>query len=289
MSTPSHHRVGDAGQRTLTWALALTASVMVVEVVAGVVSGSLALLADAGHMLTDALALGLSLFAAWVAARPATRAKTYGYYRTEILAALVNGMMLWLLVIWVAGRAVHRLHEPPTVHSGPMLAAALLGLAANLLSAYLLSRRSAANLNLRAALVHVLSDALGSCGVLVAALLIRWRGWTWADPAVSLFIAGLIGLNSWMLIRQSVHVLLEGTPAHLDLDRIAQLIRSVPGVLEVHDLHVWSLTTGLEAMSGHVTVAELAEGPAILDRVNEVIARQFGIHHTTFQVELLNS
>lgn len=285
MSLPSHHREGDAGQRMLTGALLLTVTVMIVEVVAGAISGSLALMADAGHMFTDSLALALSLFAAWVASRPATMAKTYGYHRTEILAALVNGMMLWLLVIWVAARAIHRLQEPSTVHSGPMLIAAMLGLAANLLSASLLARGASANLNLRAALLHVLSDALGSCGVIVAALLIRWRGWVWADPAVSLLIAFLIGLNSFMLVQQSVHVLLEGTPAHLELEHLTQAVRAVPGVLEVHDLHAWSLTTGLDAMSGHVTVARLEDGPAVLERINQVLAERFGIRHTTFQIE----
>ena len=273
----------------LTGALLLTVAVMVVEVVAGVISGSLALMADAGHMLTDSLALALSLFAAWVASRPATMAKTYGYYRTEILAALVNGIMLWLLVIWVAARALHRLQEPSPVHSGPMLAAATLGLAANLLSASLLARGASANLNLRAALLHVLSDALGSCGVIVAALLIRWRGWVWADPAVSLLIAFLIGLNSWMLVQQSVHVLLEGTPAHLKVEHLTQAVCAVPGVLEVHDLHVWSLTTGLDAMSGHVTVARLEDSPAVLERINRVLAERFGIRHTTFQIEAVTA
>lgn len=286
MSEHPHQREHSRGQRELFLALLMTASIMVVEVVAGLMSGSLALLADAGHMLTDAFALSLSLFAAWIASRPTTPEKTYGYYRTEILAALVNGVVLWLLLIWIVLRALQRLHHPSEVLTGPMLAAAVLGLAANLTSGAILFQARQRSLNLRGAWTHVLSDALGSCGVITAGLIIRWKGWTIADPLVSCFIAALIGVNSWMLVSRAVNILLEGTPAHLHLPSVVEAMRRIEGVREVHDVHLWTITTGMEAMSGHVTVERLERGPDILAALNELLSQRFRITHTTFQLEL---
>ena len=266
-------------------ALLITASFMVVELVAGLISGSIALLADAGHMLTDVSALSLALFAAWIATKPATPEKTYGYYRTEILAALINGVALWLLVAWISVRAIDRLQHPPTIQTGPMLVAAVLGLLANLTSSIILSRARARNLNISGARLHVLGDALGSCGVITAGVLVRVKGWTIADPLASLFIGLLIAVSSWVLVKQAVNVLLEATPAHLNMAHVIQAMREVDGVQEVHDLHLWTITTGLEAMSGHIVVERLAEGPAILGALNRLLSERFGITHTTFQLE----
>lgn len=285
MSIHAHRREGASGQKELAQALLITLSVMVVELVAGLMSHSLALLADAGHMLTDAFALSLGLFAAWMASRPATPEKTFGYYRTEILAALINGVALWLIVIWIYVRAWARLSNPEQIFTGPMLVAACVGLIANISSGLVLSRAQSTSLNVRGAWLHVVGDALGSCGVITAGLLIRFKGWVLADPMVSMFIGLLIALSSWVLIRRAVNILLEGAPAHLNLTRITERMRHVPGVHEVHDVHLWTITTGLEAMSGHIIVESLAQGPAILTELNQVLSEEFGIHHTTFQLE----
>lgn len=285
MSTHPHRREGDGGVRELALAMAITVLIMVVEIIAGVISGSLALLADAGHMVTDTLALGLSLFAAWMAVRPATPEKTYGYYRTEILAALVNGVALCLLVVWIGLRAIQRLQQPPEILTGPMLLAASLGLAANLISGRIIFHARLASLNVQGAWLHVLSDALGSVGVITAGLLIRFKGWRHADPLVSLFIGGLIAINAWLLVKRSVNILLEGTPAHLSVEKVVTAIRAVEGVVDIHDLHLWTITTGMEAMSGHLTVDHLSRGPEVLSAVNRLLAERFSITHTTFQLE----
>lgn len=285
MSIHPHRREGASGQWELFQALLITASVMLVELVAGLMSHSLALLADAGHMLTDAFALSLALFAAWVTSRPATAEKTYGYYRTEILAALVNGAALWLIVIWIYVRAWVRLSNPQPIFTGPMLVAACVGLVANLASGVVLSRARVNSLNVRGAWLHVLGDALGSCGVITAGLLIRFKGWVIADPLVSMFIGLLIAISSWVLVKRSVNILLEGAPAHLNLSRITEAMQTIPGVHEVHDLHVWTITTGMEAMSGHIIVDTLANGPSILTALNQLLWSRFGIRHTTFQLE----
>lgn len=286
MSTHPHRPEGPSGTRELLLALLITVSFMMVEVVAALISGSLALLADAGHMLTDVSALSLSLFAAWIATKPATPEKSYGYYRTEILAALINGVALCLLVIWIGARALQRLHNPPDVLTGPMLVAAVLGLAANLASSRILAGAGTRNLNIRGARINVIGDALGSCGVIGAGLLMRFKGWRQADPLASLLIGFFIAFSAWMLMKQAVNVLLESTPAHLDLDRILEAIRDVEGVRDVHDLHLWTITTGLEAMSGHILVEDLGRSPQIVEALNRLVSERFGITHTTFQLEL---
>ncbi|HBH97666.1 MAG TPA: cation transporter [Candidatus Omnitrophica bacterium] len=285
MSIHPHQREGQSGFRELALAMTITIGMMVVEIIAGLISGSLALLADAGHMVTDAAALALSLFAAWMATRPATPDKTYGYYRTEILAAFVNGIALCLLVVWIGARAAHRLHHPPDILTGPMLAAASLGLLANVVSGRILFHARQRSLNVQSAWVHVLSDALGSCSVIAAGLLVRFKGWRLADPAASLFIAVLIALNAWLLVKRAVHILLEGAPSHLDTLQLVEAMRAVDGVLEVHDVHLWTITTGLEAMSGHLVVDRLSRSPDILAAANRMLQERFGITHTTFQLE----
>lgn len=286
MSIHPHRPQGPSGMRELLLALLITVSFMVVELVAALISGSLALLADAGHMLTDVSALSLSLFAAWIATKPAPPEKSYGYYRTEILAALLNGVALCLIVVWIYARALHHLQNPPEVLTGPMLAAAVLGLAANLASSRILAHAGTRSLNIRGARLNVIGDALGSCGVIVAGLLIRFKEWRQADPIASLLIGFFIALGAWMLMKQSVNVLLESTPDHLNLDRILEAIRDVEGVRDVHDLHLWTITTGLEAMSGHILVEDLGRGPQIVEAMNRVLSERFGITHTTFQLEL---
>jgi len=258
---------------------------MLAEFVGGLWTGSLALLADAGHMLTDATALGLALIATWLAARPPTPAKTYGYYRAEILAALANA----LLLVGVAGSIVveawHRLRVSAPVLAGPMAAVAALGLAVNLLAAWLLHRGARDSLTVRAAYLEVLGDALSSVAALGAAAVIVLTGWTAADPLASGAIVLLILPRTWRLLRQAVNVLLEGTPPHLSLTEIEEAITRVAGVRRVHDLHVWTLTSGREAMSAHVVVADVRESERLLESLHAVLHAKFGIDHTTIQLE----
>src|SRR5438094_67688 len=251
--------------------LGLTAAFLVVEVLGALFTGSLALLADAGHMLTDVGALALALFAIWVAARPPTPAKTYGYYRAEILAALVNALVLLAVAGAILVEAYRRLRAPPDVLGGPMLAVAVVGLAANLGCAWLLHADAGSSLNVRGAYLHVLGDALSSVGVVVAALVVVGTGWALADPLASVAIA--------------LNILLEGTPTHLDLAEVEAAIVRVDGVRRVHDLHVWTLTSGREAMSAHVVVADVGESDRLLRELHAVLHARFGIDHTTVQLE----
>jgi len=265
--------------------LVLTCATMIVEFVAGLWTGSLALLADAGHMLTDATALGLALIATWLAARPPTPAKTYGYYRAEILAALANALLLFGVAGSILVEAWHRLRVSAPVLAGPMAAVAALGLAVNLLGAWLLQRGAHESLTVRAAYLEVLSDALSSLAALVAAAIMVVTGWTAADPLASAAIVFLILPRTWHLLRQAVNVLLEGTPPHLSLTEIEEAMTRVAGVRRVHDLHVWTLTSGREAMSAHVVVADVRESERLLESLHAVLHAKFGIDHTTIQLE----
>jgi len=269
----------------LALTLVLTCATMVVEFVAGLWTGSLALLADAGHMLTDATALGLALIATWLAARPPTPAKTYGYYRAEILAALANALLLFGVAGSILVEAWHRLRVSAPVLAGPMAAVAALGLAVNLLGAWLLQRGAHESLTVRAAYLEVLSDALSSLAALVAAAIMVVTGWTAADPLASAAIVFLILPRTWHLLRQAVNVLLEGTPPHLSLTEIEEAMTRVAGVRRVHDLHVWTLTSGREAMSAHVVVADVRESERLLESLHAVLHAKFGIDHTTIQLE----
>jgi len=265
--------------------LVLTAGFMMVELVAGLWTGSLALVADAGHMFTDAGAVALALFASWIAARPPTPEKTYGYYRAEILAALVNAIVLLAVAGAILVETYRRMLAPPEILGGPMLAVAIVGLAVNVVCAWLLHGAAAASLNIRAAYLEVLGDALSSVGVVLAAAVVVTTGWTLADPLVSGAIACVIVPRTWRLLRQAVNVLLEGTPAHLDLGKIDEAMRLVPGVRGVHDLHVWTLTSGREAMSAHVVVDDVRESERLLEALHAVLHARFGIDHTTIQLE----
>jgi len=264
---------------------ALSASFMVVQVVVGWWTNSLALLADAAHLFVDAAGVGLSLFAVWFAERPATAEKTYGYYRVEILAALVNGVVLCVLAIAILVEAWDRLGVRHEVSAGPVLVVAVAGLGVNLLAAWLLHAGAGESLNVRGAYLEVLGDALSSAAVIVAAAVILVTGWTAADALASAAIGLLILPRTFALLKQAVNVLLEGVPAHLDLAEIETALRGVPGVKRVHDLHVWTLTSGREAMSVHVEVEPGTPPDRILDELHVVLHARFGIDHTTIQVE----
>jgi cobalt-zinc-cadmium efflux system protein len=258
---------------------------MVVELVAGFWTGSLALLADAGHMLTDAGALALALFATWIAARPPTPAKTYGYYRAEILAALVNALVLLVVAGVILVEAWRRWHAPAPVLAGPMAVVAGGGLGVNLTCAWLLHRGATESLNVRAAYLEVLSDALSSVATLIAAGVVMLTGWTGADALAGVAIALLIVPRTWSLLKQAVNVLLEGTPPHLVLAEIEAAMCAVDGVRRVHDLHVWTLTSGREAMSAHVVVDDVRESERLLETLHALLHARFGIDHTTIQLE----
>ncbi len=276
-----------ADPRPLAWAFALTAGFMVVEAVAGLLSGSLALLSDAGHMLTDAGALAVSLFALWLARRPPDDLRTYGYHRMEILAALINVLVLWVLVFFILREAYQRLRapEPAAVEAGWMLAVGVVGLGVNILNLSLLHRQQKENLNVRAAFLHILGDALGSVGVLAAAVVVLATGWTGADAAAAALIALLILYSSWGLLRESLHILLEGVPPHLDTNEVREGMRSVAGVAAVHDLHLWTAGGNLVLLTAHVVAEEGAGGDQLRGRVEGMLGERFGITHTTLQVE----
>lgn len=272
-------------QRRLRLALLLAVAYMGAEVAGGLWTGSLALLADAGHMLSDSAALALSLFALWVAQRPPTPQRSYGYYRAEILAALAHGALLVAVAVGIAVEAFERLGAPPEVRAAPMFAIAAGGLVVNLISLLILRAGAASSLNVRGAFLHVLSDALGSVSAMLAAALLFAFDWRWADPAASLAISILIVVSAWHLLAEATGVLLEGSPRHIDVEAVRDAIRGVPGVEAVHDLHVWSIASGLVALSCHVVAAGGRDAGALIGEVNRALSTRFGIDHTTIQVE----
>lgn len=269
----------------LVTVLALNAVYLLAEVVGGYLANSLALLSDAGHMLTDVAALSLSLFAARFAAKPATPRKTYGFYRLEILAALANGVTLVVIALVICYEAYERLRAPQGVGARTLLAVSVGGLIVNLVSARMLFGAHHHDLNLRGAFLHVLSDLLGSVGAVAAGLLIMWRGWVWADPAISVLISLLIVYSSWRLISDSVNVLLEGTPAHINLAAVEQAMRTVDGVRAIHDLHIWTITSNRHALTAHVVIDDLSESHRVLRELRELLAERFGLTHSTLQLE----
>lgn len=288
-STPLH--VGTPPTATerhtgwLAWALGLNAGFLVIEVIGGLWTGSLALLADAGHMLTDVGGVSLSLLALSFARKPPTPAHTYGYLRMEILAALVNGVVLVGVAGFILHEAYRRLWAPPEILAGPMLVIAILGLGANLAGMWLLHGGAGESLNLRSAYLDMVSDALGSLGVILAAVIIQTTGFVLADPIISAVIGLFILPRTWGLLHHAVHILLEGVPPHLDLGEIEAAMRETHGVRAVHDLHVWTLTSGKEAMSAHVLVEDLTAGDRIIRELHALLHERFGIEHTTIQLE----
>lgn len=272
-------------RRSLTWALTITMAVLLVEIAGGILSGSLALLADAGHMVSDVGALGLSLFAFWYATRPATTRKTFGFHRVEILASLANGATLMIVAGLIFAEAYRRVSEPRQVESGLMLVVAIIGLAANLSAAVMLFPGRRANLNMRGAFLHVLGDLAGSVATVLAAGIILLTGWTPADPIVSAAIGVLIVIGGWRLMKESANVLLEGTPRGLDYANVMDAIRSVPGVADLHDLHVWSITSGFPVLTSHVVVGEGSDPAHVLKGLQTTLEGRFGITHATLQLE----
>src|SRR4051812_25295142 len=265
--------------------LGLTVAFMVVEAIGGWISGSLALLADAGHMLTDAGALGLSLLSARIALRPANSSKTYGYQRWEILAALINGAALFAIAAWVILEAIQRIHQPQPIRAELFLVVAAGGLLVNLISLGILHDIRRKNLNARGAYLHVLGDALGSVGAIAAAGIVLATGWTLADPIISIALALLILIGGWRLLRESTDILLEGVPGHVSLAEVHRRMLGVSGVTAVHDLHVWTVTSGMVAMSGHAIVPSLDAHPGVLERIRSEMAL-LGIAHVTIQLEI---
>jgi len=269
----------------LKWALGLTATYMFAEIVGGLVTGSLALLADAAHMMTDVGGLALALLAINFAAREATPQRTYGYLRMEVLSALTNAVVLLLLTVYILYEAYQRFQAPPEIRSGPMLVVAAIGLVVNLISMRLLAGGSSESLNVKGAYFEVLSDMLGSIGVIVASLLIMWKGWVLADPIIGASIGLFIVPRTWTLLKQVTHILMEGTPANVDLGILERKLMQIPGVTAVHDLHVWTVTSGFDAMSGHLVVADISAGREALRQARRIMKDDFGIDHVTIQVD----
>jgi cobalt-zinc-cadmium efflux system protein len=279
------HTHGSRHKHRLRAVLGLTAAFLLIEAGVGLWAGSLSLLADATHMLVDAGGLLLSLLAVWFAERPATPAKTYGYYRVEILAALVNGVVLCVMAVAILVTTYERLWQPPHVPGGPILAVAILGLAVNLVGLWLLHEGAGESLNVRSAYLEVLGDAVSSGIVIAAGTVILLTGWAVADLVAGALIALFILPRTWALLRQTVNVLLEGAPPHLDVVEIEEALRGAPGVRRVHDLHVWTLTSGRDAMSAHVVVEAGAPSDKILEDLHLILHTRFGVDHTTIQIE----
>lgn len=272
-------------QRALKFAFTATLIVAFAEFIGGKITHSLALIADAVHLLTDAGALGLSFFASWIASQPATRKMSYGFHRVEILAALVNGVGLVTIALFVSKEAFSRLAAPPPIRSLPMIGFGAAGLFFNLFIAIYLNRFAKESVNVRSAFYHVLADLLGSVGVLLAALVIWKTGWLYADPLASFGITILIVWGAWRVLRDVVEVLLEATPSRVDIARLESRLRSLPGVEDICDLHVWTISSGKETLSVHLETLPTADPGMLLKEVNTILSKEFGIHHSTIQLE----
>jgi cobalt-zinc-cadmium efflux system protein len=279
------HSAAGANKRRLLIVFVLTALYLVAEVVGGIATHSLALLADAGHMLTDVAGLGLALLAIRFAERAATPERTYGYYRVEILAAVVNAVVLIGISIGVLYEAYQRFRHPPNVESGPMLIVAVIGLVVNIIGIFVLRKGSGESLNMKGAYFEVLSDMLTSVGVIVASVIMLTTGWYYADPLISAGIGLFILPRTWLLLREAVGVLLEGTPSDVNLASIRQRLAELPGVKDVHDLHVWTLTSGVNAMSAHLVIIDDGLHNETLSAAHETLTFEFRIAHATVQIE----
>ncbi|MCP1356135.1 cation diffusion facilitator family transporter [Aneurinibacillus migulanus] len=286
-----HHDHGHHGkntnQKVLFLAFLLITGFMIVEFIGGILSNSLALLSDAGHMLSDSASLFLSVLAMWLASKPATATKTYGYKRTEILAALLNGITLAVISIYIFIEAYRRFFTPEPIASGSMLTIAVIGLAVNIIAAWMLMRGgdTSDNLNVRSAFLHVIGDMLGSVGAIIAAVLIWQFGWTIADPIASVVVAVLVILSAWRVIRDSVNVLMEGVPAGIDIDEVREAVLAIDGVTAIHDLHVWTVTSGFPSLSCHLVIRNMEQSGEVLRKANHLFKEQFHIAHTTIQIE----
>lgn len=281
----AHGTAAAANRGRLVVVFALTLGVFVVELVGGLVSNSLALIAGAGHMFTDVAGIGLALLAMWFAGSPANGGRTFGYLRLEILAAVVNAVLLFSVSAFILFEAWRRLSDPPEIATGLMLAVALVGLAANAVSLFLLRKAQGESLNMRGAYLEVMGDFAGSAAVIVAAIVIALTGWTPADAVASAVIGLLIIPRTWRLLRDAVDVLLEATPKGMDLDEVRTHILQAGGVTDVHDLHAWTITSGMNVVSAHVVLDEGADPPAVLDELCRCLSGDFDIEHSTFQLE----
>ena len=281
----AHAPTNAENRKRLKLALTLTVLYMFAEVVGGLWSNSLALLADAGHMLSDAGALSLSLFALWISGRPPDPKRTYGYYRVEILAAMAQGVVLIVLAVFIVLEAYERFSAPPQVHGEVMMGVALGGLLINIIGLWILSGGKNSSLNVRGAWLHLLSDTLGSVGALISGLLIWQFGLQLADPIASLIISVLVAYSAWPLLKQTVAILMESAPGHIDVDEVRNAMASTQGVVEVHDLHIWSISEGRVCLSGHVVASQHQNDQDILRKVTELLRERFHIEHLTIQVE----
>ncbi|AZK49040.1 cation transporter [Paenibacillus lentus] len=271
----------------LVIALVITSGIALLEFFGGIVTRSLALLSDAGHMLSDASSLLLSLLAIWFAGRAPTATKTFGYYRLEILAAFLNGLTLFVIAGFIIWEAYQRIFDPPTVASGTMILIAMVGLLANLISAWTLIRQGDVkeNLNLRSAYLHVLGDALGSVGAILAGIVMYFFGWYIFDPIISVFVALLILRGAWGIITQTVHILMEGTPPSMNKDEVSARLGQIEGVIEVHDLHIWTITSGIDSLSCHLVVESSRDSQDVLQTAIDLLEQQFSLTHVTIQIE----
>lgn len=280
------HLSDDGGNaRRLVVVLALTALYMLAEAIGGWYSHSLALIADAGHMLSDVAALGLSLFAVWISRRPPTPARSYGYHRTEILAALVNAATLIAISLWICVEAYHRLHTPPDIAGKMVMAIAAGGFVINIAGMWVLSGGRGSSLNIRGAWLHVATDALGNIGTVAAGAAVAFLGWMWADPIASVIIAALVCWSAWALLTESLHVLMEGTPSGIDSEKVRIALCTVSGVRAVHDLHIWSIASGRVTLSAHIAVDGSRPDRDILPELCGTLRETFGITHVTLQLE----
>lgn len=287
-----HHRKDhthghqSANRQALFIAFLMIFGFMIVEAIGGLLTNSLALLSDAGHMLSDAAALFLSLLAMWFATKPPSAEKTYGYHRFEILAAFINGVTLALISFYILWEAYKRLQDPPTVASTGMITIAAIGLVVNMIAAYVLMKGDTShNLNMRSAFLHVIGDLIGSIGAVAAGILMLWFEWYWADPIISAVIAILILVSAWRVTRDSVHVLMEGTPKHISLQNLRESLSQLAGVKDVHDLHVWTVTSGFTALSCHLVIDETMNSQHLLQSARRLLQKEFGIEHSTLQLE----
>lgn len=281
-----HHHHHTSNQRALFWAFVLIAMFMIVEVIGGMITNSLALLSDAGHMLSDAVALGLSFFAIKIGQRKATINKTYGYKRFEIIAAGLNGITLLIISIYIFVEAYQRFLNPPEIQSLGMLTISVIGLLVNIGAAFILMGGDKDdNLNVRSAFLHVIGDMLGSVGAIAAALVIYFFGWGIADPIASIIVAILILYSGWNVTKESLHILMEGTPANIECEKIKQSLMMIPNVQDVHDLHVWSITSGMPMLTCHISINDQSSHDLVLTKAQSLLHNEFGIDHSTIQVE----
>ncbi|MEX2105053.1 MAG: cation diffusion facilitator family transporter [Bacilli bacterium] len=282
-----HEHSREGNKKGLTIALIITAGIMLLEFFGGLITNSLALLSDSGHMLSDTTSLTLSLIAMWFATRPPSPNKTYGFYRFEILAALFNGVTLFVIACFIIYEAYGRFIEPPTVAGGSMMIIASIGLLANILSAWTLMRKGdiKGNINIRSAYLHIIGDALGSVGAILAGLAMFLFSWYIADPIISVVVALLILKGAWEIIKQAIHILMEGTPITINQAEVKQSLLKINGVIDVHDLHIWTITSGKDSLSCHLLIDEEVDSQEVLQESIQKIENEFKIQHTTIQVE----